>query len=1351
MDPTKEKNKALQYPRSDANVKYQDTNQLIKDVPPESTQQHVRQRCPSTHPAQGDPSVYNCQQGAFVSRYPISPVATVAYIRSQLRMSDEPINKSKSLRASSMGPAYNSKTLHNGITQIIDSKALQSEQFRGVKHEHLYDSQPNSKVWQSNTTAFQTLHSSKSKETKLDDQQNIILHKVKWGPIGHNRIAHSNVTNVFPLRNVNGDYEEAIPLITNAGCHLLPEITYSCPGILKHQPPKSLDYPICGHRGQDISSLKCVKISQGSTHPLPTLGHSSNEHTRQDHGDFNGKEPVPSSTITRDSWGDRNLTARKVVPTSMKQGTFAQGNAVSINNYQTCEKKDALDIHKHNLGPLKQDYPLKLSDLQYKPQLEHENKSSRNRQGNTLQQCARMDGDRSDNCPVKTNVSTGSLDAVKTKVSVTSLDSGGTLTTSQLQFATSTPLAEHKNSNRDNLQRNVASSFPPPPHQNACITMLEGHNARPQSKTKDADTLLSSGVDRERNTKAGAFDSTARNSTGSKCLFSDDFQAMTPFRKDQPLFEPPTLLTPIHGEKESPPALPKSAPTWNFQGGRNDNIDAQKDGPTLARVLTRSVPGCKRVSREGGRKALKPINLFPEWTQHPQAPPGGFQNSNEHFRKTSNAYHGAENRIRQVNTDLIRTQGDKTDDRSTLTSSFKDENLLKFATKRGHIEPPKQTNLSITSQQPNVKNSRFEDGAVHNREQSKYWFSENTVRRLSAVEPGMFRNAETKVKERSSCIGVRQAKSVDIAAIYSKLNPVPNSGSGHSNNYRDKYGNNNKDISSNFKFPQVPIRNSHNSIKKLSSLPNPQDILKQNKQNPKPMLCLQPSQSLNVNPTSSHIAITDHGIPDEEFRPAVLFLQDLYNSMEESEKSPTPSLAVSSTEGTQTRKHSHHLRVSTPGNDQAAGQVGGKVPSQHNAIQRKRGEIQRQSLPAFMAMDQNGEKEGGYKMTQDQIRLNMERNRRRDMKKSSLPQQAGIFESEKPFKNKVHYADVKRQQLYNSAREKMKINAQRLSGVKELSLNVTPKVENLQQAVLVGCNEKQYAPEFENSSSGQSKDKTITWAETRAHKENHSNEDFLKSLDAAVTRRHTIDFTNVQMEPAAQAFQAFRYPSTETISSGFRSLERNENWKGHGQHAAKTGQSGQAKQRLCRTPDPPCEKRNANECQEIASTKAELISKTKTLVENKSAEKKLHTHATKLPISPSKTIKNQIPVKDNYHKHPSHELRSKGDTLGISDSARRVRQCHEDSLHQRESKSTNQYNPNTNIVPVSKSFHGSTYRPVPGPSQFLTNGQCVPTDKRMSTAVFRPAQRIVTQSPNPRRQTIGGTDVLGHLEVNIVD
>ena len=517
------------------------------------------------------------------------------------------------------------------------------------------------------------------------------------------------------------------------------------------------------------------------------------------------------------------------------------------------------------------------------------------------------------------------------------------------------------------------------------------------------------------------------------------------------------------------------------------------------------------------------MNLFPEWTGQSQRTRG------ESFGRRQQV----SSQTRQGNvrwSDNMMTQPLSVKSRTTFSASrpsVQDSRHDLLQKENFTIAPVtlhnKQNKAALTSRNYLVGSSTDEKSSEI---KGKYWFHDNTIRRLSAIEPSLFHGSET-VNKRYSRVGVNQAKSVDIAAIYSKLGEVPVT--------KCLVNYNTEQAAHTFERPSQENRMLSHELPQKEMCRHDQALSQDAQHNQKKKETTHSKSELLTTRKhkSAPFTIEDYGIPDEEFRPAELFLEDLYYSGSENRNSPATNLAQH--KGNSSAKFVDSAKTYAVQNCNQRQFPTEKRTSQcMTEIQADK--IHRQSLPAssIRLCSMKGVAEGA--MSQASIREYIERNRQRT--RQSLPNQKVYSKSRELWRSNIDHGAVKRQRLHDIAEDNIESNTARISIAKQQQTREMSKKESWEQPVTRNAT-KTYINGDVNSQL-----KAITPNEvpgkpfpTTKSAQASSKEEYFMQLDAAVSRRHTIHFGSLGQDIIRDVS---RHPSIETLSSGYRSLERNE-------------------------------------------------------------------------------------------------------------------------------------------------------------------------------------------------------------------
>ncbi|RUS78275.1 hypothetical protein EGW08_013966 [Elysia chlorotica] len=496
------------------------------------------------------------------------------------------------------------------------------------------------------------------------------------------------------------------------------------------------------------------------------------------------------------------------------------------------------------------------------------------------------------------------------------------------------------------------------------------------------------------------------------------------------------------------------------------------------------------------RHGLKPVNLFPEWTQ-------GRQTDKSNAGKTG-CPQGIDNAAFQ---DGVITNGVIHNPCQQSRTAVSTDNHP-TCNRDKQISVPKKSFVSSSYDHPNkipqdMHSSTFggtRDPLAAERK-GQYWFNDNTIRRLSALDRKVF-TSKGMPDGRISWAGVKQAKSVDIASIYSSK-PFKNINFKFPNSSGD---NNRLKFSQDIDISKGQILNRSSNGMTLSqdnqAFP-PKTAKGQNMESAIYSRTQSPTKKIKC----SAISIEDHGIPDEEFRPAELVLQDLHYSPQEQTRFPNSQFEEAY--HAPSTKHNSMRRMSVPE----------KITVQSKTENR-------QSLNATTKINYPSNRESQRRMTQENIRDYMERNRRRFKKSlhSQTPdpeRHASIAPGRQSGSLKRHLYEI----IEATARPHKTMT---LSGTNENEksasnrFNESPKINGLDST------KPRYTIQTKVPSIGSQE---INSTKCLDHQE------YFRHLDAAVSRRHTIHFGKSREESAKEISS---HPSLETLSSGYRSLERNE-------------------------------------------------------------------------------------------------------------------------------------------------------------------------------------------------------------------
>ncbi|GFS11524.1 hypothetical protein ElyMa_001349600 [Elysia marginata] len=546
-----------------------------------------------------------------------------------------------------------------------------------------------------------------------------------------------------------------------------------------------------------------------------------------------------------------------------------------------------------------------------------------------------------------------------------------------------------------------------------------------------------------------------------------------------------------------------------------DRLERMKDGEVISNrdCPPKSAPDYRRVKGVGQKVChrLKPVNLFPEWTRERQR---ALRDSEGQGKEDERLMTQGSNGLRfedMIHQDEIKS----TTDSSSVCYRNQHKPLPKrnpdgcfFTTNNNHLEG--------TDSQRTFPNSRKYKG--------QYWFHDNTIRRLSALDPSIFKERGIS-QGRSSMVGVKQAKSVDIAAIYSQPQNLPKTKIFLSHDGANIFENQRRDRTKYKRLSEVHS-NSSNEMFQASTCTNGQTLNYGTLSKPS-MINFTHSRTqppIARNRKSATISIEDHGIPEEEFRPADLVLKDLHYSPARGHTYFEPMCAPQG-------KQNNTTRMSLP---------------ERNNVRNNHVNFQEINCQSFNATDRNkistnGEEQN--KMTQANIRDCIERNRQRF--RMSLPAQSA-------FSERVHYFarnDVQRKmnqnQLYDITEEKPE-------SPKPMVSRITPHKERTSYEM--DCEKKPVkgSKDIQHTTEG---DRPNRHSISQNNIQSNSNlkirptkhppfDEFFKQLDAAVSRRHTIHFGSHQAETV---HRVSTHASIDTISSGYRSLERDERLMGQHQ------------------------------------------------------------------------------------------------------------------------------------------------------------------------------------------------------------
>ncbi|RUS78276.1 hypothetical protein EGW08_013967 [Elysia chlorotica] len=401
-------------------------------------------------------------------------------------------------------------------------------------------------------------------------------------------------------------------------------------------------------------------------------------------------------------------------------------------------------------------------------------------------------------------------------------------------------------------------------------------------------------------------------------------------KASEPLSSDPGLSSKTQSE-------PRHAVTSSFCR----DYDFERDNRArISKIPPKSAPNHHiPVTDNKVRHGLKPVNLFPEWTQ-------GRQTDKSNAEKTG-CPQGIDNAAFQ---DGVITNGvihNPCQQRRTAVST---DNHPAYNRDK-QISVPKKSFVSSSYDHPNkipqdMHSSTFgvtRDPLTAERK-GQYWFNDNTIRRLSALDPKVF-TGKGMPDGRISWAGVKQAKSVDIASIYSSK-PFKNINFKFPNSSGD---NNRLKFSQDIDISKGQILNRSSNGMTLSqdnqAFP-PKTAKGQNMES----AIYSRTQSPPTKIKCSVISIEDHGIPDEEFRPAELVLQDLHYSPQEQTRFPNSQFEEAY--HAPSTKHNSMRRMSVPE----------KITVQSKTENR-------QSLNATTKINYPSNRESQRRMTQENIRV----------------------------------------------------------------------------------------------------------------------------------------------------------------------------------------------------------------------------------------------------------------------------------------------------------------------------------------------------------------------------------------------
>ena len=711
-------------------------------------------------------------------------------------------------------------------------------------------------------------------------------------------------------------------------------------------------------------------------------------------------------------------------------------------------------------------------------------------------------------------------------------------------------------------------------------------------------------------------------------------------------------------------------------------------------------PGAARKVRHG----LKPVNLFPEWTRDRQ--------------RVTNEKPACGKTCCLQGCDKLHLSGDIAVNDVVHRSHQQYRKMSSTSKAPLHIgnqleSLPKTIFLGSTShdhviERPRVIQNLPLEGTRASRSierKGQYWFNDNTIRRLSALDPSVFHSRRI-LEGRNSLVGVKQAKSVDIASIYSSK-PYENLNSKVSNprGNKDHFEGHQTSHTSKghgFRSP-AEINFAHRNDQALTQKAT-------NNQHQKQTTYLQTQAPTNKIIKQAAISIEDHGIPEEEFRPAPLVLQDLYYSPHEQQRPRDPST-----------KRYNIGRMSVPE----------KIPVQYDAEKQVHKASSRQSLSETAKFHTSTDKEPRSKMTQEKIRENIERNRRRF--RMSLPDQAMFIERQNCMAKNGKPGRFK-QNLYETTEDKPEVGKPKTSNGMDQNGKAMPKREESKEGspkrtkevrFIVGGDQNQKPRAIIQVKIPNSCSKKMVPTRRFDHGE------YFRHLDAAVSRRHTIHFGNNQEDVLRQISS---HPSVETLPSGYRSLERNERRMGQ--------QTGNV---------PPKIDHPLNQEKTIAS---------------KSSKNYQHSPKEKTPLQSQCKVNKTIalprgnfisPTQDPYqHRNGQHQEKA-------VEQPKELLTYGNDNPPTRPPFQTSNYRQPKELLtygfdnpPTRPPFQTSKYKPVPGPDTFWKSKTKGPlksqetvadSASRSESSTPRDSRWLSVPSQASRRQTIGGVQTQHELQV----